>query len=311
MFSKSFDVPIAFIVFNRPEIAAQTFEQIRHVRPKHLCIISDGPRDHVDGEAERVEQSRAVAESCDWPCEVQRIYSDMNLGCGKRVSSGISEVFRNHEQAIIVEDDCLVEDSFFDYCSTLLNRYASDTRIMAISGDNFHQGKTYGDSSYYFSKYPHCWGWATWRRAWQHYDAALKNWPSYRSSQDLAVWSDSYLELDYWIRNFDAVYEERIDTWDFTWTLACWMQNGLTALPNVNLVSNLGFGPEATHTTGESQWANLPTSSIGKLKHPTDVRRCYVADRSTDLRMFSRNRVRAKHVIRSLKRWSEYRIKAA
>ncbi|MFK8115542.1 MAG: glycosyltransferase family 2 protein [Rubripirellula sp.] len=305
------DVPVAFIVFNRPDLTRRTYAAIRRAQPKNLCIISDGPRPDRVGEADLVRQSREIAESCDWACDVSTFYSEINLGCGRRVSSGISGVFEQHERAIIIEDDCEVGASFFEYCSALLDRYSEDRRVMAVSGDNFHHNQKVGDASYYFSKYPHCWGWASWRRAWQHYDHALESWPVFRESQNLAALCDNFVELDYWTRMFDAVHEGRIDTWDFTWTLACWMNHGLTAIPNVNLVSNLGFGVDATHTLASSQFAELPIGQLGPLVHPDCVSRSYAADKKLDLQMFSRGKLRPRHLIRLGKNWSKALSRAA
>ncbi len=301
------EVPVAMIVFNRPELTRRTFESVRRAQPKKLCIISDGPRADRSGEASLVAQSRAIAENCDWPCEIDRFYSDTNLGCGRRVSSGITEVFAKHERAIIIEDDCLVNDSFFQYCSELLEYYADDERVMAISGDNFHNGQRFGEASYFFSKYPHCWGWATWRRAWARYATALPSWPQYRDTQDMAAMCSSIAEQDYWTRTFDRVYAGQIDTWDFTWVLACWMHNGLTALPNVNLVSNIGFGEGATHCSEASPWAELPTEEISQIEHPTRVTRSYLADQRTDRVMFSRGKLKARHLGQLARRWATSR----
>jgi len=297
------DIPVAFIVFNRPDLTAESFEPIRRAKPKVLYIISDGARATEVGEAERVDASRRIAESVDWPCQIERIYSETNLGCGKRISSGIDEVFAKHDRAIILEDDCVADDSFFRYCETLLDYYADDQRIAAISGDHFHGGRTFGDGSYFFSKYAHCWGWATWRRAWQHQPTVIERWPAYRDSGDLNAYCDSVVELDYWTRTFDSVYRGEIDTWDFTWLLACWMESRLTILPNKNLVTNIGFGEGATHTTKSSPIANLPRYEFGPIEHPSHVSRSYRADRSTDWVQFSRGKVKFRHLVQLARRW--------
>lgn len=306
------DIPVAFVVFNRPELTARTFAPIRRARPSVLCIISDGPREDRSGEAELVRKSRQIAEACDWPCHIERIYSDVNLGCGQRVSSGISAVFEKHERAIIIEDDCEVNDSFFHFCGELLDRYQDDERVMSVSGDNFHGGREFGDASYFFSKYFHCWGWATWRRAWRHSENALASWPAYRDSQEFAAMCDSPLELDYWKRIFNQVYEGGIDTWDYPWMLACWMQHGLTALPNKNLVSNLGFGEGATHTNQSSPLANLPAVELGRITHPARVARSLLADRRTDRAMYSRGRMRGRYIVQLCRDWAQsYLAKSA
>ena len=158
--------PVAFIIFNRPSLTQIVFNTIRQAKPKQLFVIADGAR--FPEEKEKCQQARDIIRQVDWDCEVLANYSDVNLGCGKRISSGISWVFEHVEAAIILEDDCLPHLSFFRYCENLLDYYRDDERVMAIGGDNFQDGNKKTPYSYYFSKYPHVWGWATWRRAWKH-----------------------------------------------------------------------------------------------------------------------------------------------
>jgi hypothetical protein len=164
----------------------------------------------------------------------------------------------------------------------LLERYRDDERVWCISGNNFQKGQRRGDASYYFSNYNHCWGWASWRRAWRHYDHNLTNWPTFRDRKYLTGVLDSDLGVQYWLGIFERLHSEgKPDTWDYAWTFTCWQNRGLTALPNENLVSNIGFGIEATHTLGESEFAMMPVADIGELQHPTLVVRDQCADNYT------------------------------
>ncbi|TWU58852.1 hypothetical protein Poly51_16320 [Rubripirellula tenax] len=281
------DVPVAFVIFNRPEPTRISFEKIRAAKPTTLFLISDAARPDREGEAQRVAQSRAIAETVDWPCEVHRIYADTNMGCGRRISTGISAAMEVVDRLIVLEDDCLAEETFFPYCAELLERYEDDTRVMAVSGNNFQLGHNRGDASYYFSKYPHCWGWATWRRAWQHFDLNIPNWPAFRDDGGLTNMCQSRQEIEYWTEIFDKVHAGRSQSWAFPWTLTTWMQNGLTVLPQVNLVTNIGFGEDATHTRRASPHANLPTRPIGTIEHPKWITRDIAADQFTDRFVFS------------------------
>ncbi|MFH5805190.1 glycosyltransferase family 2 protein [Alienimonas sp. DA493] len=275
---------VAFLIFNRPEVTARVFERIRQARPERLFVVADGPRPNRPGEAERVAAARAATESIDWPCHVVRDYSEVNLGCGKRVSSGITGVFEQVEEAIILEDDCLPHPSFFNYCTALLERYRDDERVMCVSGDNFQNGVERGEpgAGYYFSKYPHIWGWATWRRTWRHYELNIPYWPEIRDRGLLAAACPDPAERAYWSANFDRIYRGELDTWDYSLVLSVWMQGGLTALPNVNLVSNIGFGADATHTQGEaSPFEALPTAKVGALTPPRFVIPDVAADEFT------------------------------
>ncbi|MBE9046125.1 glycosyltransferase family 2 protein [Pleurocapsales cyanobacterium LEGE 10410] len=283
--------PVALLIFNRPDTTERVFAAIRQAQPSKLLVVADGARSDRPGEAEKCQATRAIIDCVDWKCEVLTNYSEVNLGCKVRVSSGLDWVFEQVESAIILEDDCLPHPSFFLFCDTLLDYYRDDERIMAISGNNFQLGRKRTDYSYYFSRYNHCWGWATWRRAWQHYDLEMKLWQEIRDGN----WLESILEtpqaVKYWHRVFQAARDRQVDTWDYQWTFACWLQNGLTVLPNVNLVTNIGFGSEASNTIDStSKYANLPTHKMCfPLTHPPFMLRHIRADSFTQKTYFNRS----------------------
>jgi hypothetical protein len=275
----SFSTPVAFIIFNRPDLTEIVFESIRQVKPKKLLIVADGPR--FPEESEKCEKARAVIEKVDWQCQVLTNFSETNLGGKNRVASGLDWVFSEVEEAIILEDDCLPAPSFFYFCQTLLDRYRHDERIMMISGNNFQLGQSRTEYSYYFSKYSHIWGWASWRRAWQLYDVDIKTWPEYKKLNLIySVCEDSY-EQKYWMDTFDRVFSGVPDIWDYQWLYTCWSQNGLSILPDSNLVSNIGFRSDATHTFVESTWMCLPTVDIWEIEHPPFIVRHREADAYT------------------------------
>ncbi|WP_103667507.1 hemolytic protein HlpA-like protein [Pseudanabaena sp. BC1403] len=274
------NTPVVFIIFNRPDLSQIVFESIRLAQPKQLFVIADGAR--FPEEFEKCKQTREIIKQVDWDCQVLTNYSDINLGCRQRVSSGINWVFEHVEEAIILEDDCLPHPSFFRYCQELLEHYREDERIWCISGDNFQDGQWRGNGSYYFSNYNHCWGWASWRRAWQHYDHDLSNWQTVRDSHYLRSILDSELEIKYWCDIFDKLDKfGQPNSWAYPWTFTCWQNSGLTILPNVNLVSNIGFRSDGTHITGDSKLANLPVKDIGKIYHPSFLVRDRTADEYT------------------------------
>ena len=271
--------PIAYIVFNRPRHTERTFAALRGRRPARLYIIADGPRLGHPFDAERCAEVRAIVEQVDWPCEVHRDYADSNLGCKRRVSSGLDWVFGQVERAIVLEDDCLPHPSFFTFCDTLLERYAGDERVWAVTGNNFQNGRRRGDAAYYFSKFNHVWGWATWRRAWQQYRGDVPFWPDWQHSADWREKTPDTVERRYWGAIFDRVRADQIDTWDYPWTASVWYHGGLTATPNVNLVTNIGFGPDATHTYVTDECEGLPVQPLGVITHPRVVEQDRGADR--------------------------------
>jgi hypothetical protein len=284
------ETPVAFLIFNRPDTTARVFAEIARAKPKRLLVVADGPRADREGEAEKCAAVRAIIERVDWDCEVLTNYSDVNLGCKRRISTGLDWVFENCEEAIILEDDCLPHPSFFRYCEDLLEKYRDDERVMMISGNNFQFGRKRGDGSYYFSCYPHIWGWASWRRAWNYYDVEMKSWPDLRWTNWLKEILQDQAAVKHWQINFDKCFANEIDTWDIQFIFTCWVQKALAVLPNVNLVSNIGFGIEATHTKNDIYGvANLQKEEIRfPLLHPNHISQDREADRFTFENIFAK-----------------------
>lgn len=257
-----FNVPILFLIFNRPGITRQVFEAIRTLRPSRLFVAADGPRRDRPGEEGLVAECRKIALGVDWPCEVRTLLRDDNLGCGKAVSSAITWFFDQVEEGIILEDDCVPHADFFPYCATLLERYRHEPRIASIAGTHFLPDALPHRQSHYVSKYFQMWGWASWRRAWRHYDFTL-------SSLSIAEWNSVLearhpvaMEAGYWREILHGIKAGDIDTWDFQFFFSCWREGTLHVMPGRNLVSNIGYGPEATHTNFTSLMANLPVHSL-------------------------------------------------
>lgn len=273
--------PVAFIVFSRPDTTERVFESIRQAKPPKLLVVADGPRPDRPGETEKCSAVRAIIDRVDWDCEVLKNYSDINLGCKRRVSSGIDWVFDRVEEAILIEDDCLPSPSFFRYCQELLARYRHDTRVMHIAGTNLGITGQNPDETYYFSRRTHIWGWATWRRAWQtYYDVEVKLWPELKQMNRLAEMVSNHREAEVKAEIFDQLYEGILDTWDYQWHFACISQGNSSILPNKNLISNIGCGHEgATHTGSPSSFSNLERHEINfPMVHPKFLIKDYEAD---------------------------------
>lgn len=264
--------PVVLIAFNRPSTTARVFERIREARPSRLFIALDGPRPDRPGEAESCAEVRRIVGDVDWPCEVERSYSDANLGCCHRPASAIEWVFSRVEEAVFLEDDILPDPTFFQYCDELLERFRNDARVMSISGYNAFGESVGMAESYWFSAYPRSWGWASWRRAWSGFDVQMRGWPAFRAS---AAWralpSEAREAYEPWMQN---VYAGQPNIWDAQWLLLAWQTAGLTAIPRRNLVENLGFGAGSTNTP------NVPLLCPSRawpmefpLRHPVAVER--------------------------------------
>ena len=265
------ETPVLLIAWRRPHTLRQVIDAIRPIAPKRLFVACDGPNPERPGEADKVAATRAVIEEeINWPCQIERLYSDTNQGCSVGPIRAISWFFEKVDEGIILEDDCVPHPDFFTYCATLLERYRHDTRVWCISGNNYQHNQWRGDGSYYFSRIPLIWGWATWRRCWQHYDPDLLRWPALRDSGLLSSLIEEQQERDFFSAMWEQTYTKTapVSWWDYQWTFTCLSNSGLSVEPNRNLVSNVGFGEDATHTTGDAD-ASMVAHGLTDLIHPS------------------------------------------
>ncbi len=272
-----FDTPILFLIFNRPDLTEKSFDSIKKIKPQRLFIAADGPRrGNILDEFATQESRNCVLSSIDWECDLRILFRKENLGCGVAVSSAISWFFEQVEEGIILEDDCLADMSFFKYCNVLLDKYRFDEEILHINGSNHQFGIKRGFSDYYFSIYPHVWGWATWKRAWERYDFIMRDMEFYQKVKIFKKYAQISL--------MNSVYNGDVDTWDIQWAYSVLKNRGLVITPNINLISNIGFGETATHTN--SKIPNYIKYSINgsidfPVSHPILKWRNIFADRFT------------------------------
>jgi len=280
--------PVLVLAFNRPDTTRAVIDALREGRPKSLWLAVDGARANRPEERGRVLAVQRLIDSVDWPCEVHTLFRTSNLGCKIAVSEAISWFFDQVDAGIVLEDDCVAHPTFFSFAAELLTRYTDDDRVCMISGDNFQLGRSRTQYSYYASRYTHIWGWASWGRAWRLYDHGMSKWPELRD----AGWLERYLgdrdAAHYWTRIFDATHGERNSSWAYRWTWSAWVNDALTLIPAVNLVSNVGFGGQATHTLNrKNRFAGLPAEAmLFPLKHPPTLERNIEADAFTQSTMF-------------------------
>ena len=285
---------VVIIIFSRPDTTARVFAAIRQARPARLFIIADAPRQNKPEEAEQCAAARAITENIDWPCEVTRDYAVANMGCRQRIFSGLSAVFQVVDRAIILEDDCLPDPTFFGFCDELLDRYADDSRVTTISGDNFanSRGGVHGPASYHFTRYTHIWGWATWARAWNGFDPKMPWWQGRREL--LSMWRcfGALSPAMGWYNAARHVRKGKLSSWAIPWMLTQWKNGALAICPEQNLVTNIGFGAAATHTVGEqNRFSNIPAETMGfPLVHPDTVAPNQAAQHWTEQEVFSGKR---------------------
>jgi hypothetical protein len=270
---------VALFVFNRPRPTARVFAAIAAARPPRLLLIADGPRAAFPADVEACRAVRDLVARVDWPCDVRHLYADANMGCRSRMLSGLDWVFAQEERAILLEDDCLPDPTFFPFCEELLERYAADPRVGAIVGTNAVRGLAH-DDSYFYSRYPFIWGWATWRRAWTLCDQTMSDWPAARQHGVL----DGLFKrrtARFWSDRLDRAHRdgERETEWIHPWFLSCWKRNALTIMPAVNLIANIGFDGDGTHLRERSWLTDMPTAPLSPpLRHPVTVAHDAAAD---------------------------------
>jgi hypothetical protein len=260
---------VLFVIFNRPGVTSRVFEQIKIAKPRRLYVAADAPHaDHPEDDL-LCRQAKEAVSIIDWECEVKTLFRTENVGCREGVSSAVSWFFSFEEEGIILEDDCLPANSFFKFCDALLEKYRFDTRIRHITGCNLQQGKKWGDSTYYFSNMTHVWGWASWKRVWNDYDRYLEKYNTDEVRIQLHNIFEDQLIVECWTNIFDEVKAGKINAWGYQLDFANYFNNGLTIIPNENLISNIGFGAGATHTIDENSiYADIPLTEIGEITHP-------------------------------------------
>jgi len=272
------NTPILLIVFNRPDLTALVFESIKKVKPRKLYIAADGPRN--ENESQLCQETRnIVIEHIDWDCEIKTLFREQNLGCKDAVSQAITWFFENEEEGIVLEDDCVPCESFFGFCSQMLQKYRDDERVGHIAGSNFQQGNIRGNGSYYFSNLTHVWGWAGWRRVWKDYDVNMQQFPLIKEAGYIDQCKSHVPYKEHWLHCFEETYMGRINTWDYQYAFLNLIKGRVSVMPNVNLISNVGFRSDATHTITDHPFSELKTYEMDTIVHPAN----FIADVEADL----------------------------
>ena len=284
---------VLFIVFKRPETTRRVFESIRAAQPPVLYIAADGPRVSRVGEADLCATVRQIAQAVNWPCRVELKLREQNVGIKTNVSQAITWFLDAEGEGIILEDDCCPSPEFFHFAATMLKTYRTDTRIYHISGSCF-QPKKRGKASYFFSRYNHGWGWATWKRAWDRCDLSMETVDAFLHEAKRTLFWHSKQERRYWTKIFHEQKAGHIDTWDYQWKYTLWRDGALAIYPNANMVSNLGFSNEGTNTVAHDSekadrgWETPVRGGISNAEwiHPEAMLRDVVADEWTFFNLY-------------------------
>ncbi len=274
---EQYSIPVAIVVFNRISMAEKLFRVLEKVRPSKLFVISDGARKYVSGEEERVKKVRSLFEHVSWPCEVFKDYADENMGCDLRVPRGLDWVFRYVDYAVILEDDCIPSMQFFLYAKDMLMKYQDDPKVMMVAGSNMVSSYRIQNSCCFTAR-TYTWGWATWKRAWDHYCGDDSEWKRIRRE---GILRKTYgMRSRYYIcRELNYYFKKGQCPWDYLWWITCIGAGGLCAVPKVNLIKNEGFGSEATHTHEKGSYNGETGVLQFPLQYPEHVVRDYEFDR--------------------------------
>jgi hypothetical protein len=270
--SIDFKTPILFLIYNRPEYTQKVFDSIKKVKPEKLFVSADGPKENNEGDEKLCQNTRDILKQIDWECELHTNFKEQNHGCRLGVSQGINWFFEHVEEGIILEDDCLPCESFYFYCEKLLKKYKNEEKIMMISGSN-PVTEIKLDSDYFFSRFFHIWGWATWKRAWQKFDLEMKDWHEHKNRKILdKIFSHNIDNKIFIEQMFDDAYgNDKSSVWSLQWTYSCLINDGLVILPSHNLVSNIGL--KGVHEMNEDQlFLKTKEININDLKHPNSIK---------------------------------------
>lgn len=276
--------PVLLLVFNRPDETKKVFEVIRLVKPKHLYIVADGPREGKNDER-KCERVRSIVSTVDWDCSVKKLYREKNRGLEKGLGEAITWFFDQVESGIVLEDDCVPDETFFEYCAQMLERYKNDEHIMVVNGSSFLPTHMQNKDNYYYSKYVHFWGWASWRRAWRLFDPTMKQWPVFKESNDFRHLFRNRWERVYFTMIFDSTFLGKTNSWGYRWLYSVWLNNGKAISPGVNLIRNVGFTKDATHKVLRT--FELPTDPITSIPKILSERESQKADAFTAQRYYA------------------------
>ncbi len=277
--------PVLFLIFNRPLCTKEVFKQISEYRPLKLYIAADGPRTGNKEDENMCIKTREVVKNINWECDVKYLFRDTNLGCKNAVAEAIDWFFKFEDNGIILEDDCLPDQTFFKFCTEMLLKYKDNTEVFSIGGNCFLPEKLKKNNcSYFFSKHVEVWGWATWRRAWMLYDRNITKFTKEKEKLKQIDYLSSNRNYNKWIKIFQNIYDNKVDTWDYQWVYTVWINQGVTILPTKNIVKNIGFNNLATHTISEDNF--FSNFNLEKLKfpliHPNIINRNLIYDNWLD-----------------------------
>jgi len=262
------DVPVLLMLFNRPRTTQKVFDALRTVKPTSIYVAANGPRPGNAKDPELCQAVRDIFKQIDWKCEIHTNFRETNIGMQPHWRLAIDWFFESVDSGVILEDDCVPNMSFFIFCKEMLERYKDNVSVMHVNGSNFQFGRKRGEANYYFSKYPHVWGWATWKRAWKKYDNKLLSFPVFKNNEIIDAITSSYKEKEYWMKFFEEIYSGIRDGSDVKWLYSIWANKGFCITPNVNMVCNIGFGLNAGHTIFKEKTLGQPAVELDLVVHP-------------------------------------------
>jgi hypothetical protein len=269
------NVPVLILAYNRPHYSNKLVCALRNIKPRKIYISCDGPKQNQLDKT-KCEETQKIFDKIDWNCLIKKKINKKNYGCKKAISNGINWFFKHEKEGIILEDDCIPTKYFFFFCKKMLIKYKDNKKIHCVGGVNFFNKKI--KESYYFSKYNHCWGWATWRNSWKYNDVNLTFWPKFKYTKNWRNFHKTNIEKNYWTKIFDNTFKNKIDSWAYPWTISLWKISGLTVTPAFNLVKNIGVGSDSTHSLFRQKDYFVKKINNKRIIHPKKIKINCLAD---------------------------------
>lgn len=243
------DIPVLLILFTRQDTTKQLIDVLRKVQPRTIYIAADGARTHKKGEDQRVSELREyVDQAIDWSCTIHKKYAQENLGCKYNPQDAITWFFEQVQMGVILEDDCIPSESFFPFAYDILNHYKNDYRIFGFTGTSMVSQASKSKASYYYSEYVQTWGWGTWADRWQMHLKNLENFEEHLDDPLAQSRIENKIANRQIIHRARISFRDQLDAWDYQWFYSAFANRGLFVVPSQNLVRNIGFGEDATHT---------------------------------------------------------------
>jgi len=239
------DVAILLVFFNRPGTFEKVFRAVKEARPSRLFLYQDGPRGAKDMPG--IEACRRIAEDIDWECDVKHLYQERNYGCDPSGYISQKWAFSMADKCIVLEDDSVPTQSFFPFCKEMLDRYEHDERVWMVAGFNSDEQTKDVAGDYFFTSVFSIWGWASWKRVIDTWDADYRFMDDPQTLRQLRqLIAQRQLRPDFLKMCADHKASGKAYYETIFWP-SMLLNSGLAIMPTRNQINNIGAIEDSTH----------------------------------------------------------------